>query len=186
MRFGSPLVAADASAVGCVLVAVCADSVYVVFLIGTLRTVVAANALFDAEFRNVRAGMVRREPIGLGRSARAAGSVGGIQSVALNARSNQRRKGGRRCVVDVHDIESPHDRTERDLVARSRAQRFAMGRRASGGARGCGGQCADRSQVAVALSADADLSAAVGLFRLRPFQPFRSGASLPLALRAAA
>src|SRR5437870_3006596 len=34
-RFGSPLVDCDASAAGCAVVAVCADSVYVVFLIGT-------------------------------------------------------------------------------------------------------------------------------------------------------
>src|SRR5258708_35173694 len=36
IRFGSPFVVCNASAGGCVVVAVCADSVYVVFLIGTL------------------------------------------------------------------------------------------------------------------------------------------------------
>jgi hypothetical protein len=88
MRFGSPLAANDASAAACV-VAVCVDSVYVVFLIGTLRTVVATNALFGAEFGMTnQAGMVQREPIGLGRSARAASSVGGIQIAALHARSS--------------------------------------------------------------------------------------------------
>jgi hypothetical protein len=89
MRFGSPLVASEASVGCCVVVAACVDSVYVVFLIGTLRTVVATNALFGAEFGMTnQAGMVQREPIGLGRSARAASSVGGIQIAALNARSS--------------------------------------------------------------------------------------------------
>jgi hypothetical protein len=42
-RFGSPLFAGEPPAGGCAVVAVCADSVYVVFLIGTLRAFVASN-----------------------------------------------------------------------------------------------------------------------------------------------
>src|SRR5438093_5834770 len=44
-RFGSPLFACDVSAGGCVASAVCADSVYAVFLIGTSTHVAAPNTL---------------------------------------------------------------------------------------------------------------------------------------------
>jgi hypothetical protein len=60
-----------------------------------------------------------------------------------------------------------------------------MGHRPFGGAPGCDGQCAGRSQVAVAWSAVTE-----GLGRrilwLRPFQPFRSWVLLAADVRPAA
>src|SRR5438034_8596196 len=75
-RFGSPLLFAGASSAGGrVVSAVCADSVYVVFLIGTSDHV-AASKHVDTWFSGStnRVGMVRREDDRQRRSTRAADS----------------------------------------------------------------------------------------------------------------
>jgi hypothetical protein len=94
-RFGSPLFAGEMSAGACVVSAVCADSLHVVLLIGTLRTC-GVERMVDAWFSGLanRVGMVRREDdrhqaIG----SRGELGYGGIQSVSLNARSNRRGTG---------------------------------------------------------------------------------------------
>jgi two-component sensor histidine kinase len=76
-RFGSPLFAGEPPAGGCDVLAVCADSVYVVFLIGILRAFVASNTWLNAGFREERteSGWFDGRTIGLRRSARAADSV---------------------------------------------------------------------------------------------------------------
>ena len=61
-RFDSPLFAGEMSAGACVVSAVCADSLHVVLLIGTLRTC-GVERMVDAWFSGLtnRVGMVRRE-----------------------------------------------------------------------------------------------------------------------------
>ena len=94
-RLGSPLFA-GASVAGCV-VAVCADSVYVVFLIGSsarlwrrTRGVPRRISVERAELRCAMEaiGCFRRSPSG-------GGSVGGIRCVTLSGRSNPTRTGRR-------------------------------------------------------------------------------------------
>jgi len=71
-RFGSPLVAIYASAIGCVVPAVCADSTYVIFLIGPSSRL--------SRLTN-RVGMVRRED----EWPEAIGSRGGLGKAGFRA-----------------------------------------------------------------------------------------------------
>lgn len=95
---------------------------YVVFLIGTLRTAVASIVVSDAGFRDDESSrMVQRDLIGLRRSARAAGSVGGVHSTALNARSISARREVVDALADVRDASSlpmtvPSDISWREVV----------------------------------------------------------------------
>lgn len=124
-------------------------------------------------------GMCGGRTIGLKRSARAADSVGGIQSAALNARPNRRQDGGR-CVADVPRHRTPHDRAERHLVPRSRVRRFTMGFTGPWWcARKRVGVVPTALRSRVALSAVAVGPKPSALFWLRPFQPFRSWCFLP-------
>src|SRR6266511_3596243 len=120
-RFGSALVAGDASAGGCIVSAVCADSVYVVFLIGTPPHMAASNMWFDTWFSGLtnRVGMVRRED---DRPA-AIDSRGGLGKTGFRAwRSTHARiarRAGGQCVADVRDASN----SERPCRASSRSKK---------------------------------------------------------------
>jgi hypothetical protein len=76
-------------------------------------------------------------------------------------------------VADVRDAPNPpHARAVRLVLGEVVHDGFPWGHRPIGGAPRCGGQCAGRSQVAVALDAVTDLPAAVG-FSAATCQPFR-------------
>jgi hypothetical protein len=157
-RLGSPLLAGP-SAGGCV-VAVCADSVYVVFLIGP-----------SAHVRR-RPTCDRRLVLGIDepsrdgatggrsawrRSARVADSVR-RDSCARATRSLESHAGGRRrCVADMRDApHSPDARALRPVLGEVARDGLSMGSRALGGAPGYDGQYAGSSQIAVALGAVTD------------------------------
>ena len=68
-------------------------------------------------------------------------------------------------MADVRDASSLHMTVLSDISWRDVARGgFRWSHRPSGGAPGCDGQCAGRSQVAVALSAVTALPEAVGFF----------------------
>jgi hypothetical protein len=116
-RFGNPLsFARERSAGGCAESAVCADSVYVVFLIGASDHV-AVSSVFDTWFSGLtnRVGMVRREDDRRKAIARAPDSVRLIQSAALpHARivAAPERDAWRMCATH----RTPICRAERHLV----------------------------------------------------------------------
>ena len=179
---------ARASAAPRAISAVCAESVYVVLLIGSSaqlwrrtrgrRLVLGINK----PSRNVAAEGDRPKGDRLARRTR----KGGIQIAPLNARSN-RRPGGGRCVADVRDAsvsEGPCRASSRDK--KSRATGDDGIHRPLGGAPVAAGNVPAAVRSRVALRAVANLPVRPSTLPLRPFQPFRCWVLRAVVPRAAA
>src|SRR5579864_8796006 len=131
-RFGSPLFADTLPAGGCVVSAVCADSVYVVFLIDTLRACAASNVCDRRLVLGLtnRVGMVRRKTIGLRPSARVADSGRRDPSARVKRSLESHADGRCRCVADVRDASYPSLLVRYDLSwekSRARPCRWVTG-----------------------------------------------------------